>query len=101
MIEPALAHLALHAGDARMRILNVVHRVVVGTGLGELEIEIQVLIIAAHDVEQASGIISYLIAQLAQGDELPRTRRHLRLLSAAEQRDELNQAHLETFRRPP
>ncbi len=82
-----------------MRVLNVVHRVVVGAGLRQLEVEVQVLIVAAHDVEQARRIVSHLLAQLAQGDELSRARRHLHPLAAAEQGDELHQAHLEAFRR--
>ena len=99
MGEPALLQLPLHARDARVRILDVVDRVVVGSRLGELEVEIQMLVVAAHDVEQPSRIVTHLVAQLAQGDELARTGRHLRLLSAAKQRDELDQAHLETLRR--
>ncbi len=93
--ESALLHLPHHAGNARVRVLNVVHGVVVGARGRELQIEIQVLVVAAHDVEQARGIVAHFLAQVAQRDELPRARRHLRLLAAAEQGNELHQAHFE------
>ncbi len=96
--KPALLELPHHARDPRMRVLNVVHRVVVRAGGGELQVEVQMLVVAAHDVEQPRRIIAYFIAQVAQCDELARAGRHLRLFTAAKQRHELHEAHLEGIR---
>ena len=59
------------------------------------------LVIAAHDVEQARRIVADFGTQRPQGHELPGARGHLGLLAAPEQGDELHEPHLEAFRRPP
>jgi hypothetical protein len=65
-----------------MRVLDVKDRVLVGPRLGQLHVEVQVLVVAAHHVEEAAGVIADFVAQLAQCDELARARGHLRLLAA-------------------
>ena len=97
--QAAFLKLSLDAGDAGMGVLDVVHGVVVRARLRQFQIEIQMLVVAAHDVEQPRGVVAHFAAQIAQGDEFPGARRHLRLLAAAKQRHELHQPHLEAVGR--
>jgi hypothetical protein len=78
-----------------MRVLDVIHGVLVAARFRQLEIEVQVLVVAAHQVEQPAGIVAHFIAQLAQRDELAVALAHWNLLGAAEQADELDQAHFQ------
>src|SRR5581483_2910010 len=70
------------ARDARVSVLDVIHRILAGPGLGELEIEIEWLIVAAHEIEESTGIIADLLAQLAQRDELGLPLAHRDFLTA-------------------
>jgi hypothetical protein len=97
----ALVHLlevAEHAADAGVGILDVVDRVIAGARLGQVEVEIQVLVVGAHDVKEAGGVRAHLVAQLAQRYELPRAGGHLHLLAEAKQHCELQQHDLELVR---
>ncbi len=94
--QSAFPQLAQNTGNARVRVLNVVHRIFVGAGLGQFHVEIQVLVIAAHHVEQPRGIVAHLVAQVPQGDIVARALRHLGFLAAAKQGHDLHQQHFKT-----
>ena len=78
-----------------MRVLHVVDRVVLGMALGQFQVEIQVLVVAAHHVEETRRIGADFLAQFAQGDEAAGTRRHLHTHAATEQDGELHQLDLD------
>ena len=99
--EAAGAQLLHDARHARVRVLDVVHRVLVGARLGELQVKVQRLVVAAHQVEEAAGIVADFPAQLAQGHELALALAHGDLLGAAEQAHELDQRRLEALVRLP
>ena len=81
---------AQHAADARVGVLYVVDGIVAGVGLRQVQIEIQMLLTAAHDIEVARGVVTDIRAQLTQSDELATASRHLHLLAATIERDELH-----------
>ncbi len=80
-----------HACHTGMGVLNVVDGVVRRLRLGHFQVKIQVLVIGPHYVDKPGRIIADLLAQLAQGDELTGSRRHLFFIAGAEQADELHQ----------
>ena len=93
--ELLLGQLAEQAGHARVGVLHVVHRVVIGVLAREFEVEVQVLLVAAHHVEEARGVVADVLAQLAQGHELAGAGRHLHPLAALVQHRELHQQDLD------
>ena len=97
--KPALGGLLQHARDARVRVLHVVDRVVVGLLPGELEVEVERLVVRAHHVDEARGVVADLGAQLPERHELRLALAHGDLLAALPQRDELDHRHLERFGR--
>src|ERR1700733_6055758 len=52
---------------------------------------------AAHEIEEAAGVVANLLAGLGEGDELRFTLAHRDLLAAAKQAHELNEVHLEAI----
>ncbi len=67
-------------------------------GLREVQVEIQVLLAAPHNVEKSGGIIADFTSQLAQSHEFALTRGHERLFTAAVQMNHLHDGHLERVR---
>ena len=63
-LQGLFRHLAKHARDARVRVLNVIDRVVVRIALGQLHVEVEVLIIRSHDIEKTGGVVANFLAQL-------------------------------------
>ena len=88
-----------HRAQAGVGVLDVIHRVLVALALGEVEVEIQVLVGLAQHVEEAAGVVADLVAQLAQGDELAGAGGHRRLLAVAVEHRELHQRHVELLGR--
>jgi hypothetical protein len=84
-----------------VRVLDVIDRVVVRLALGQIEVEIEVLVGLAQDIEEAAGIVADIFAQRAQGDEIARTRRHLGLPARAIEHGKLHQRHFEHIRIKP
>jgi hypothetical protein len=80
-------------------VLDVIHRVLVALALGEVEVEIEVLVGLAQHVEEAAGVVADLVAQLAQGDELAGAGGHRRLLAVAVEHRKLHQRHVELLGR--
>src|SRR2546429_7918287 len=68
--EAAGGELLHDARYARVRVLDVVHRILVAARLGELEVEVERLVVAAHEIEEAAGGGPDLLAPLAQWHEL-------------------------------
>ena len=93
-----LGQLPENARNARVRILDVVHRVVIRLRFRDIEIEVEVLVVGAHHVIEARGVITDFLAQLAQRVELAAAGPHLYALAAAIQRHELDELHLEVIR---
>ncbi len=89
------APLGQHRADPGMGVLDVIDRVLVALGLGEIQVEVQVLVGFAQHVEEAAGIVAHFFAQLAQGDELAGARTHGGLLALAVEHGKLHQRHLE------
>src|SRR5690606_36242511 len=96
--ELLLGQLPEQRADAGVGVLDVVDRVLVAAALGQVQVEIQVLVVAAHHVEEAGGVGADFLAQLAQGDEAAGAGGHLHALAAAEQDGELHQLHLDLRR---
>ena len=65
-LQSALAELAHHAGDARMRVLHVVDRVVVGLRAGEVDVEDELRIGFARDQEPARRVAADFVDEVAQ-----------------------------------
>src|SRR2546422_762394 len=87
-----------NAAHPRVRGLHVVHRVVAGFALGEVEIEVEVLVAFAQHVEKARRVVPHLLAQLAQRDEFARALAHRHFLAVAVEHGELHQRDLEPAR---
>ncbi len=99
MAKPALGGLLQHARDPRVRVLHVVDRVVVGLLPGELEVEVERLVVRAHHVDEARGVVADLGAQLPSVTNCASRLPIGDLLAALPQRDELDHRHLERFGR--
>ena len=82
-----------------MRVLDVVDRILVAALLGELEVKIQRLVVAAHQVKKAAGIVADFGAQLPQRHELRLALAHGDFFRAAEQAHELDQRRLQAIAR--
>jgi hypothetical protein len=52
-------------------VLDVIDRVLVALALGQVEVEIEVLVGLAQHVEEAAGVVADLAAQLAQVTNSP------------------------------
>ncbi len=89
---PQLLHHAAHPGAG---VLHVVHRIVVGLGLGELEVEIHVLLASTHHIVETRGIGTDLVDELAQRDKLTRPGRHRQPLIPAVENGELDQENIQ------
>src|SRR5690554_900880 len=59
---------AQHAANPGMGILDVIHRVFIGLGAGQVDIEGQLGIHAARRQEEASGVAAYFVDQVPNGD---------------------------------
>ncbi len=94
-VDALLRRLTQHRADPRMGVLDVIDGVVAGLGLGQVQVEVEVLLAAAHHVEEARRILAHLLAQLAQGDELAGAGGHLQLFAAAVEDGELHQQHVQ------
>ncbi len=83
-LEPFLRlGLAQRRADPGMRILNVIHRIFIGLALGQIQVEIEVLIGLAQGVEETAGIVAHFLAQFTQGHEFARAGGHRGFLAIA------------------
>ena len=90
-----------HAEDAAhpgVRHLHVEDRVLVGLALGQVEVEVELRVPAAHQEEVARGVRPDLVDQVAQRDELAGPLRHLHLVAAPQHLHQLHQRHVEEAR---
>jgi hypothetical protein len=87
-----------HAAYPGVGVLDVIDRVVVALGLGQVQVEIQVLVGLAQHVEEAGGVVAHLGAQVAQGDVLAGAGGHGGLLAVAVEHGELDQGHGQALR---
>ena len=74
---------------------DVVDRVLVRLTLGQIEIEIQMLIALAQHVKKPRRVVADFPTQVAQCDELSGARGHRRLLAVAVEHGELHQGDRE------
>ena len=47
-----------YAGNAGVRILDVVNRIVIRLRCCDVQIEIEVLVVRAHDIEEPCGVVA-------------------------------------------
>jgi hypothetical protein len=92
------ARLAQDARDPRVRVLDVVHRVVLRLLPCELQVEVDGGLVAALEQEEARGVGPDVVDQLVEGDEGALPLRHLRPLPALDEVDHLNDLRLEPIR---
>ncbi len=85
------APLLVDAANPGVRILHIVDRVVGALRLGQIKIEIEMLVALAQDVKKTRRIVAYFLPQLAQRHEFAGACRHRHLLAAAIERRELYQ----------
>ena len=97
-LDAFFSALPLHAADARMRILQVVNRVVAGLFARKIEVEVHVMLGFTHDVKEARGVAADVFAQLLERHELTRAGRHRYLFTLFEQVGKLHQVYLEVIR---
>src|SRR6202043_2496821 len=69
-VETARGELRADTRDARVGVLNVVHRIFIAARFGKLEIKVEVLLVTAHQIEEPAGVVADLAAQPPQRDEL-------------------------------
>jgi len=89
------APLLKHAAHTRVRVLNVVHRVIVTLRLCEIEIEVEVLIAFSQDVEETRRVIAHFMPQFAQRHEFAGSRGHRYFAAVSIQHCKLHHRHLE------
>ena len=85
------------AANSCMRVLHIVHRVVAGTLLGQLQIKLQVGLGIPHEKIKLRRISPNLINHFPHGDELTGPLGHLHFDAVPEQLHQLNQHDLETI----
>src|ERR671935_2549847 len=93
-----LARVPEDPGDARVRVLDVVDRVLLALLGREVDVDLDRLVRSPRDEVPAGGVDADLVHELVQGDDVAAPLRHLRLLAAARQVDELVQEHLDPGR---
>jgi hypothetical protein len=76
-------------------VLDVVHRVLVGLRLGQVEVEIEVLVGLAQHVEEAAGVVADFGRSSRRVTNSPERVRHRGLLAVAVEHGELHQRHFE------
>ena len=81
-----------------MNVLDVVDRVLPRPLLGEVDVDLDRLVVSAVDEEPARGVDADLIHEVVEEDDLSLSLRHLRPLAAARQMDELVEEHLDPAR---
>ena len=80
-----------HRADAGMGVLDVIDRVFVGLALGQIEVEIEVLVGLAQRVEEAAGIVADFRRSSRSVTNSPERGRHRGLLAIAVEHGELDQ----------
>ncbi|MNC84464.1 hypothetical protein D3C83_00200 [compost metagenome] len=81
-----------------MCVLDIVDGVLVALRLGEIEVEIEVLVAFSQHVEETRRVVADLVPQLAQRNELAGAGGHGDLLAAAVEHGELHQRDGELLR---
>ena len=81
-----------------MRVLDVVDRVLLRALGGEVDVDLDRLVGAAVDEVPARGVDADLVDELVEEDDVAAPLRHLRLLAASRQVDELVEEHLDALR---
>src|SRR4029077_8664841 len=81
--------LAKNTREPRVCILNIEYRILGRLLLGELEIEIKLAVGLAEQKKESDHVDADLIDKLVEGHVGGLARRHLNLLAAARERDEL------------
>ena len=89
---------AQDAADARVRVLDVVNRVLRVLLDREVEVEVEQGVGLAHVEEEAGGVDRHLVEQVAELDRLAGALAHAHDLAVAHQADELHQDDLELVR---
>ena len=94
-VDAPRAHLFEQAGNARMGVLHVVHRVVVRLLFGKIEVEIKMLFSCPGYVEESRRVHAHFVAQVPQGFKLASAGGHGHAFAAAVQGHELHQPNLQ------
>ena len=81
--------------DAGVGVLHVVDRVVVALFLGQIQIEVQQGIGAAHDEKEAGRVLAHVVDELVQGDETAGALGHLHHFAVFYQAHELHEDDLQ------
>ena len=90
-----VARVAHDPGDARVRVLDVVDGVLLRLLGGEVDVDLDRLVGAAVDEVPARRVDADLVDEVVEEDDVAAPLRHLRLLAAAGQVDELVEQHLD------
>src|SRR5690348_5864422 len=94
-VVPRRSGVAEDSGDARVRVLHVVHRVLRRALGGEVDVDLDRLVGPAVHEEPAGGIDADLVEEVVEEDDVTAATRHARLLSALGQVHELVEQHLD------
>src|SRR5215831_9642834 len=84
-------------GDPGMRVLDVIDRVLLGPLGRQVDVDVDRLVGAAVDEVPAGRVHADLVHEVVQEDDVAAPLRHLPLLAAARQVDELVDQHLYAF----
>ena len=93
-----VARVAEDPGDPRVRVLHVVDGVLLRLLGREVDVDLDRLVGAAVDEVPARGVDADLVHELVEEDDVAAPLRHLRLLAALRQMDELVDQHLDALR---
>ena len=85
-------------GDPRVRVLDVVDRVLLRPLGGEVDVELDRLVVPARDEVPAGGVDADLVDQLGEEDDVAAALRHRLRLVALLEVDELVDQHLDPLR---
>ena len=88
-LHPPLRRVAEDAGDAGVGILDIVDGVLLGFGLGQLQVEVHLGVGGALEQEESHRVGPHLVRHLPQGDDVPRPLGEAHHLAAPLQRDKL------------
>ena len=94
----SVGRLAEDAGRPRVDVLDVVDGVLARLLRGEVDVDLDRLVVAAVDEEPAREVDADLVDEVVEEDDVALSLRHLRLLAAARQVDELVEQHLDPAR---
>ena len=96
--DALVGRLAQDARDPRVRVLDVVDRVVLRGRAGELEVDVDRRVVAALEHEEARRVDADVVDQLVEGDEVAAALAHPPALAALDDADQLHDRRLEAIR---